>query len=258
MAREFSAIRSAATIMLVRDEPRFQVLMVKRHHKSDFASSAYVFPGGQLHPRDRDLAWEERTIGCEGIDTEQRALRIAGVRELYEEAGILLARNPVGQPFEGCEVARDSRKAVMQDELPFLDLVRTLDLYLDLGALIQFARWITPDIVPKRFDTWFFLTRACGAQIAVDDGRETVEAEWIEPTEAVRLAASGERKIVLATRLNLQRLAEALDAQDAMARAAARPVVLVQPVVERRNGGTVVVISPDAGYGAVCEPLPGK
>jgi hypothetical protein len=69
------------------------------------------------------------------------------------------------------------------------------------------------------------------------------------------LAASGDRKIVLATRLNLQRLAEAHDGQDAVARAAARSLVTVEPLVEHRDEGSFVVISPAAGYGAVCEPL---
>src|SRR5271167_3818839 len=81
----------AATILLLRDQPSFEVLMVKRHHQIDFASGALVFPGGKAHAGDHDPAWADYTTGWEAFDAEQRALRIAAIREVFEEAGILLA-----------------------------------------------------------------------------------------------------------------------------------------------------------------------
>lgn len=256
MPSEPVPIRPAATIMLVRDAPEFQVLMVKRHHQIDFASGALVFPGGKTHDGDHDPAWSEWTVGWAGQDTDQRALRIAAVREVYEEAGILLARDRAGQPFGGDDRAGAAREAVSKDERPFLDLARELDLRLDLGALTVFARWITPSMMPKRFDTWFYLARADSDQLAVCDGWETVDVEWLAPGEAIRLAAAGERTVIFPTRMNLQLLAEAADGSDAVARALARTLVTVEPVVERREGGSVLVIPPNAGYGAVAEPLP--
>jgi len=249
-------IRPAATIMLLRDAPEFQVLMVKRHHQIDFASGALVFPGGKTHDGDHDPAWNERTVGWGGLDTDQRALRIAAVREVYEEAGVLLARDRAGQPFAGDDRAGAAREAVSKDERSFLGLVRELDLRLDLEALTVFARWITPSMMPKRFDTWFYLARANSDQLAVCDGWETVDVEWIAPGEAIRLAAAGERTVIFPTRMNLQLLAEATDGPDAIARALARTLVTVEPVVERREGGSVLVIPSNAGYGAVAEPMP--
>ena len=58
-----SAIRPAATILLLRDDPAFEVLMVKRHHQIDFASGALVFPGGKTHAGDHDPAWADWTVG---------------------------------------------------------------------------------------------------------------------------------------------------------------------------------------------------
>ena len=248
-------IRPAATIMLVRDDPEFQVLMVKRHHQIDFASGALVFPGGKTHAGDHDPAWSEWTVGWDGLDAEQRALRIAAVREVYEEAGVLLARDRAGQPFTGDDRAHAAREQVSKDETSFLGLMRELDLRLDLEALSVFARWITPSMMPKRFDTWFYLARANSDQLAVCDGWETVDVEWIAPGEAIRLAAAGERTVIFPTRMNLQLLAEATDGVDAVARAAARTLVTVLPHVERREGGSVLVIPADAGYGAVAEPM---
>ena len=255
MPSEPVPIRPAATILLLRDDPQLQVLMVKRHHQIDFASGALVFPGGKTHAGDHDPAWSDWTVGWNDFDAEQRALRIAAVREVYEEAGVLLARDRAGEPFGGDDRAAAAREAVSKDEKPFLGLVKELDVRLDLGALTVFARWITPNMMPKRFDTWFYLARADSDQLAVCDGWETVDVEWIAPGEAIRLAAAGERTVIFPTRMNLQLLAEAGDAPDAIARAMARTLVTVEPVVERREGGSVLVIPTNAGYGAVVEPM---
>ena len=63
------------------------------------------------------------------------------------------------------------------------------------------------------------------------------------------------KKVIFPTRMNLQLLAEANGADDAVARATARTLVTVQPQIQRRDSGNVLVLPPDAGYGAVEEPL---
>ncbi len=166
----------AATILLVRDEPAFEVLMVLRHHQIDFASGALVFPGGKTHAGDHDARWSARISGWPGPADAARALRIAAVREAYEETGILLARSADGGGFTGDARADGARDDIAADRRPFLDLAAELDIRLDLGALAVFARWITPAMMPKRFDTWFFLAVAPPDQLAVCDGSETVES----------------------------------------------------------------------------------
>ncbi|MFV4649400.1 hypothetical protein ACNJUT_22655, partial [Mycobacterium tuberculosis] len=83
------------------------------------------------------------------------------------------------------EAAAASRERIAKGELPFLELVAGLDVQLDLEALRLFARWVTPRMMPKRFDTWFFIATAPEDQLAVCDGYETVDAEWIEPAKAL-------------------------------------------------------------------------
>ena len=248
-------IKPAATILLLRDDPTFEVLMVKRHHQIDFASGALVFPGGKSHAGDHDPAWADHVLGWDAHDAEQRGLRIAAIREVFEEAGILLAKRRDGQPMSGEACPMDVRKAVDAGTTRFLDVIRDLDARLDLAALTIFARWITPPLTPKRFDTWFYAVTAPAEQLAACDGRETVDAEWIAPSEALRLAAAGERKVIFPTRMNLQLLAEAAGAQDAVTRAAARTLVTVLPQVQQRPAGRVLVLPPDAGYGLIEEPL---
>jgi 8-oxo-dGTP pyrophosphatase MutT (NUDIX family) len=247
-------ILPAATILMLRDDP-FEVLMVKRHHQIDFAAGALVFPGGKTHAGDHDPHWEERCLGWGDALPHKRPLRIAAIREAYEEAGILLARHLDGAPFRGDDRATAARDDIGKDRRPFIDLITELDLYLDLEALSVFARWITPEIVPRRFDTWFYAAKAPAEQLAVCDGTETVDAEWIHPSEALRLAQLGERTVIFPTRMNLKLLAEASSAEDAVARARARALVTVEPKVGERNGERVLRLPPDAGYGEVEEPL---
>jgi 8-oxo-dGTP pyrophosphatase MutT (NUDIX family) len=253
--RPAAEIKPAATILLLRDEPGFEVLMVKRHHQIDFASGALVFPGGKSHAGDHDPAWADHVLGWEAHDAGQRGLRIAAIREVFEEAGILLARRRDGEPIGGEACAMEVRQAVDAGATSFLDVVRDLGAQLDLDALTVFARWITPPLTPKRFDTWFYAVSAPAEQLAACDGRETVDAEWIAPGEALRLAEAGERKVIFPTRMNLRLLAEASGAADAVARAAARTLVTVQPQILQRDSGRVLALPPDAGYGVVEEPL---
>lgn len=224
--------------------------MVKRHHQIDFAAGALVFPGGKSHQGDSDPRWRDLAIGFDEVGQDGVALRIAAIREAYEEAGVLLARDRDGAFYAG-EAAKDVRAAVAEDRVAFLDVVEDLGLKLDLSALTVFSRWITPKLMPKRFDTWFYVAHAPLAQQAICDGHEAVDAEWIAPSLALDLAASGERKVIFPTRMNLQLLAESADPVDAVSRAEARELVTVEPWVD----GRVLRIQENAGYGAVTEPL---
>lgn len=253
-ARQPAETKPAATILLLRDEPEFQVLMVKRHHQIDFASGALVFPGGKTHAGDLDPAWAEHCSGWAAFDEEQRMLRIGAIREAFEEAGVLLAEHHDGRHFaDACDLS--VREAVDRGETAFLDVVRDLGVRLRLDALTVFARWITPVMMPKRFDTWFYAVRAPADQVAACDGRETVDAEWIAPDEVLRLAAAGERTVIFPTRMNVQLLAEARSAEDCVARAEGRTLVTVLPQMESRPDGRFLVLPSDAGYGVVAEPM---
>jgi 8-oxo-dGTP pyrophosphatase MutT (NUDIX family) len=92
MTSDAVQIRPAATILLVRDDPTFEVLMVKRHHQIDFASGALVFPGGKVDPQDSDARVISRLAGYDAATPGQSELRAAAIREAFEESGILLAR----------------------------------------------------------------------------------------------------------------------------------------------------------------------
>jgi 8-oxo-dGTP pyrophosphatase MutT (NUDIX family) len=246
---ETGSVRSASTVLLVRDGASgLEVFMVVRHHKIDFASGALVFPGGSVDPGDFAIAADPvRCAPDAALDERGRALRVAAIRETFEECGVLLAR-PRGASAlvdgERCKtIAANAR------ERGFAELIAAEDLTLALDALTPFAHWITPPIMPKRFDTHFYIVAAPPDQVALHDGSESVDSTWINPLRALTDADAGIYTMVFATRLNVQMLAESRDAAAAIAAARARRIVTVQPLAVKSETGLTLTIPADAGYG---------
>lgn len=253
--------RLSATILLLRDDPGLQVLMVKRHHEIDFASGALVFPGGKAVPGDQAAGWADRIDG--DFTGDALAARVSAVREAFEETGVLLARQAAARgtdaPLIGAETAArlaPMRGPVDRGEADFLALVEEHDLVLALDRLVHFGHWITPTFMPKRFDTHFFIAATPPDQIAEQDGRETTEAVWLEPEAALKAGEAGTATIIFPTRLNLRRLALATTTGDALDRFARMPVPTVTPEKTKDAEGNPCLKIPEVeGYGQTIEPL---
>ncbi|MGE0233025.1 MAG: NUDIX domain-containing protein, partial [Flavobacteriaceae bacterium] len=156
-------VRAAATVMLIRETDRLEVLMVRRHHQIDFMSGAMVFPGGKVEQADADPRWAEHAKGWDTVPDLERAARVAAVREAFEESGVVIgAENSAASHAEMLE----TRKAIDAGTLPFLDFIKEQDIEIDIGCLTLFSRWRTPPIAPKRFDTFFFLAPVPADQLA--------------------------------------------------------------------------------------------
>lgn len=246
----------AATILLVRDGPDgVEAFMVKRHHQIDFASGALVFPGGKLAPGDGDPRIRGLTDGADAYTDGELALAACAIREAFEESGILLARKTGSTTLLDADViAYDGFRGDLNSEkLPLADFLETNGLRLAADQLVRYARWITPDMMPKRFDTWFFIAAAPEGQLGAHDGHESVDSVWTTPAAAM---AERERwTIIFPTRMNLEKLACFATAEEAIRTASSTPIVTVTPWVEKREGGSVLRIQPDAGYGDVVEPM---
>ena len=198
----------AATILMLRDgDQGLETFMVVRHHQVDFASGALVFPGGRIDAQDgkvRDY--------CEGVDEADDttlAFRVGAIREAFEESGILLAR-PKGQTelVGGRRLAEldKYRDPLNRGELGLKKFLENKELVLACDLLQHFAHWTTPEMMPKRFDTHFYLAAAPWDHVAVHDGHESVDSIWISPPEALAGAKSGKYTIVFPTRLNVELL----------------------------------------------------
>ena len=225
----------------------------------DRGHDVVLFASGDSDPR-----WIDH---CDGHDADpvQCALKICAVREAFEESGVLLARparaRGAGGPLAGASQIMEIgklRAAIDTGEHPFLDALMTFGLVLALDTLTPFAHWITPEGMPKRFDTWFYIAETPPEQAAACDGREAVDACWIEPEDALKAAREGRRMIIFPTRLNVEKLAESRSTRAAIEAARTRPVVTVLPKVIEENGVLILSIPAEAGYSVTREPLEGN
>jgi len=233
--------------------------MVQRHHQIDFASSALVFPGGKVDPADRDPALRARCAGAEGLADEALAYRVAAVRETFEESGVLVARPrgsdalvPAGR---AAEIEARWRGPLNANETTIGAIAAAEGLVLALDALVLFAHWITPEFMPKRFDTHFYLVAVPRDQAAAHDGGESVDSLWIAPDRALADATAGRLSIIFPTRMQLAKLARAGSVADALARARAARVVPVLPTVGKGAAGPVLRIPVEADYDLTEAPL---
>lgn len=243
--------RRAATVVLVRDgEAGPEVLLLERSAELAFVGGAAVFPGGAVDPVDEQRAralfategwWRSRDDGVELL-----AAAIAAVRECAEEAGIFLVRR---RDAPGPSSVSDRellawRRAAARGPSALLATLDAASAEPDVAGMVPFARWVTPEGSPRRFDTWFFAARAPSAQAVVPDRSEIVRARWLRPTDALVEHAQGSLLLVLPTRTVLARqLSGHRDAASLLQalRGAGLPETVRPRVVETAEGERLVL-----------------
>jgi 8-oxo-dGTP pyrophosphatase MutT (NUDIX family) len=114
--------------------------------------------------------------------------------------------------------------------------------------LVPFSRWITPEEVKVRFDTWFFAAQAPPGTEATPDGSECVDARWLRPAAALAAHAQDELALVFPTIKHLELLAESASVDETLAAARARPVKPIMPKVAIRDGSAKVLLPGEPGY----------
>jgi 8-oxo-dGTP pyrophosphatase MutT (NUDIX family) len=208
-------------VLLLRGRRPWELLLVHRPGGADFAPGAYVFPGGTVH--DGDRSWGDE-------------IRAAAIRELFEEAGILLARR-------GARFARERECAALRELVeggtPFEQAVQRLGLEPAFDRLVLFARWVTPAQMRRRFDARFYLARMPAGQSVRPQEGEVTDWLWISPEKALE---SPEITLVYATRTVLESVATGDDASAVVARARRmRDIPIVEPrIVQTERGWEIV------------------
>lgn len=268
--------RDAATVMIVRDVPaaagtRLEVLMLRRNPRSDWVAGVHLFPGGAVDAEDGSA---QIAAFCAGPDDEEasrtlgvaaggRSYFVAATRECFEEAGILLASTG-GAPlsFSDDEVARrftHHRHRLNAGETRLVDICADEDLRLELGSLVYFSHWITPEGSPRRYDTRFFVGVLPEGQEALHDDNEVVDSIWIEPAKALERNLAGEIDLGLPTMKNLEalgRFATSAELTSAAATAAVVPVIL--PRISMDGEVARLLLPGDEGYEAAGGLAPGS
>ncbi|MCU1350102.1 MAG: hydrolase [Acidobacteria bacterium] len=202
----------AASVLVLRDGP-FEVLMLRRSEQASFVPNAWVFPGGMVESLDHELAREGGDASTLG------AMRVAAARELFEETGVWL-----GEPLDDAE---RKRRRLLGGSLSFRALLN--ESPIDFSQLVWTSHWITPFGVPKRFDTYFFLTRVSRDVRASAENTEAVDVIWISPEEA--LERRQEMRMVFPTIRNLEAIAGYGSAAKLIASRVGVEIEAIQPVI---------------------------
>ncbi len=187
MSDTIAPLRPAATILLLRDAPDgLEVWLMERARSVGFMASAWVFPGGRVDPGDADAP----AVGGEHPDIP-RAFWVAAARELWEEAGVRLGD----------------------------------DGAWDVRAMTPWAHWITPEVEPRRYDTWFFAAALPAGAEATPDGREASRGGWYAPAAARALAMAGALPVAPPTLRTLDELCAFDDVASALGAVRATPPI---------------------------------
>ena len=174
--------------------------MLLRPVEAEFAPRAQVFPGGSIDPADGDEGWAN--LVDVSSDTDRGLMLgdadpmigttlsyvVGAIREVFEESSLLLGVTL--DEFPGAEWAAAERVRLAAGEVGFADLLRASGLTLRPAPMVFFANWITPEIMPRRYDTRFFAARAPEGQEAIAAAGEIQSLEWVTPALALERAES--------------------------------------------------------------------
>lgn len=251
--------RPSASVILVRDGPTgLQTLMVRRHARSPVAPSAYVFPGGTVRADDvipgigpsesEHLAHALSDRSDTPVEAQQAvAVYVSALRELFEEAGVLLVRDASGRllAVDPTDVARRERAAATRlalqaHELSLGNMLAESSYAPAFDLLVPFSHWVTPAVLAARFDTRFFVSEMPPGQAALHDTIEISESAWLSPADVLE----GEYHLVFATREHLRRLAPFETVHALLRFAREKQIRMLSPEVVEGGTGLNVFISP--------------
>ena len=224
--------RPAATVVLVRDGTAgLEVLLMRRPATMRFAPGMHVFPGGRV-----DLSQDSRPTVRGSLPEGEwapepavaAAIAVAGVRETFEEAGVLIALDRAGRPpLPDGTWANDRARS----ETPggFATVLGRRKLHVDADLLAPVAHWVTPEVESLRFDTRFLLAALPGGQQVEAHATEIDGADWIAPKAALAALAAGRMPMLPPTVAVLQDLTGHRSVTRALEWARGRRIVPVMP-----------------------------
>ena len=210
--------RPAATVVLLRrGSTGLEALLIQRPSTMAFAPDMHAFPGGAVDPGDTDPALHARStltpddaaqrLGGDIDPSSAFAIHAAAVRELFEEAGVLLADARRRPP----SVVGAVRARLLEGTWTFADAARELDLRLRLESLAPLSRWVTPRFIPRRFDAHFFVADLPPNVRPSFAPGEVATHRWVTPSRALAARAAGDIGLWLPTSATLQQLEHVAD-----------------------------------------------
>jgi len=251
--------RAASTVLTLRDAANgYEILMLRRNVRSEFMGGIFVFPGGAVDDDDADAPVyglsDEVASERLGLERGGLAFYVACLRELFEEAGLLIVCDDGGQELRFTTAAEleklaSYRRALNGRETTLAEVLRRENVCLDLRGIAYLSHWITPVGMPRRYDTRFFVALAPEGQPATHDANETVADRWMRPEEALSAQRRGEFDMVPPTIKNLEAIAHFSTSREVLDFARALgPVTAIEPRLLEREGAMIILVPGDEGY----------
>jgi len=258
--------KKAATIILLRNkEPRrFEIFLLKRHEKSSFMGGNFVYPGGRVDRDDGSLELCSLSTGLTpekaqalfggGLTPDESfAHWIAGIRELFEEAGVLLACDQNGYLFRfkdrtDREKFSNYRNLIHKNQITMCQLAQEEKLLFALDQLHYYAHWITPEARSERFDTRFFIARHPEGQEASHDQKETTDGVWLTPRKALEENLKGEVLLSPPTLKTLEDLSQFESIDGVLASLRKEEIHPILPFHTKITSGLLIVFPWDPEY----------
>ncbi len=236
--------KKASTVILIRDP--LEVLLMQRSTHDSFMAKATVYPGGAVDDSDSDPRLTDFSGGFDGEKARRildnpdpdlnasSGLFFAAIRELFEEAFILIAQKASGETLDFAKEPelsrfRKYRKAIHDKDMTLVELARIEGIIYKPEALIPFAHWITPVFQKTRFDTWFFLAKHPYGQVAVHDNEELTSAAWMRPEDALERNAAGEIVLLPPTMITLNELLSFNSVSGLISHATSKDIPAIMP-----------------------------
>jgi 8-oxo-dGTP pyrophosphatase MutT (NUDIX family) len=222
---ESRPVKPAATVILLRQAEAggFEVFLTRRPDDMPVLGGMYCYPGGVVTAEDCDQRMIKRCAGLTPAQaqtilsarlkpSEAIGFWIAAIREVFEEIGVLLAREESAARLrvDRLRAARlaDKHAAVINKSLSFCQLLESEKLYCDLKSLAHFSHWQTPSQVAHRFATHFFIAALPPDQTPLATSYEVAHSVWLTPDRALEQFNRGELPLIFPTFSGLRTLAD--------------------------------------------------
>ncbi|MBN2038673.1 MAG: hypothetical protein JW864_01430 [Spirochaetes bacterium] len=258
--------KKSSTVILTRANPDngFEVLLLKRNDNSKFMGGNYVYPGGKVDAEDSDenlisagmaLFPLKSSILFEDLLSVEECLayRVAAIRELFEEAGILLAYKENGALF--CPEDNDEKKrfneyrsSLYGGGIRFAEMLNKEKLTPAFDRLSYFAHWLTPEISPVRFIARFFIANLPEGQEAIHDDMEIIHSVWLSAREALSENLKGNVFLSPPTLKTLEEISYYNTTEELFDSLKDQDIKQVLPVNIKVNGVNIIVFPCDPEY----------
>lgn len=120
-------------------------------------------------------------------------------------------------------------------------------LILKSKKLIPFSHWITPEILPQRFDTWFFAARSQNGSVTVDGG-EIRSHRWLKPDDALQEQRTRSMVLPPPVFVTLEGLRGCSSTDEALSEVRIFPPLNYFPRIREMEGGSCFLYAEDVAY----------